>query len=166
MSRRYELSLPVAAARELHRHASLASVFAYDALADAWREVPTTRSWQSVRAFDWRPPSEAGGLGAMAHAAFDAAMATKLPPQRWGQKHMVRSAPVSSRTLFASADEVEMGEPHRCKHGRSHLGCLAGFGVQRDARTGRKLPIHGRIEPEVTEYPPVWFPPLAFVAAT
>ena len=69
MSHRYELSLPVAAARELHRHASLASVFAYDALADAWREVPTTRSWQSVRAFDWRPPSEAGGLGAMAHAA-------------------------------------------------------------------------------------------------
>ena len=68
------VSLPVAAARELHRHASLASVFAYDALADAWREVPTTRSWQSVRAFDWRPPSEAGGLGAMAHAAFDAAL--------------------------------------------------------------------------------------------
>ena len=71
---------------------------------------------------------------------------------------------------------------HRCLHGRSSLGCLQGYGVQRD-EVGRQLPyytpaeneckaggsrtaegacLHGRTEPTPTVYPPVWFPPLDF----
>ena len=46
----YELSLPSAAARVLHRQASLASVFEYSLHADSWVEVPTERSWRPVQA--------------------------------------------------------------------------------------------------------------------
>lgn len=46
----YELSLPSAAARALHRQASLATVFEYSLHADSWVEVPTERSWRPVQA--------------------------------------------------------------------------------------------------------------------
>ena len=72
---------------------------------------------------------------------------------------------------------------HRCRHGRGHLGCLQGYGVQRD-ELGRRLPhtaleakciaggtsiltaegehacSYERTEPAPTNYPRVWFPPL------
>jgi hypothetical protein len=50
MSGGYELSLPSASARALHRQASLASVFEYSLHADSWVEVPTKYSWRPVQA--------------------------------------------------------------------------------------------------------------------
>jgi hypothetical protein len=75
----------------------------------------------------------------------------------------------------------------RCRHGRGHLGCLQGYGIQRDG-LGRRLPhtaleadciaggtsirtaegehacFYERTEPAPTVYPSVWSPPLDFDA--
>ena len=88
-----------------------------------------------------------------------------------------KAPPTSRRRLWPSR--------HRCRHGRSHLGCLLGYGVQRN-ELGRRLPhttlegdctaegtsirtaegedacVYKRTEPAPAVYPAVWFPPLDF----
>ena len=77
----------------------------------------------------------------MAQAAFDEAIATKVPPERLGQAWWLsrENEPMDSRTIYVPATELTLPEPQRCRHGRGHLGCLLGYGIQRDG-LGRRLP--------------------------
>ena len=158
----YELSLPSAAARQLHRQASLASVFEYDAASDSFWPIPTESSWRSILAFDWRPPvGLAGGMSQIAREAYEYAMTEQLPPERHGPMWRAPSSPMQTRRIFVRATEHDLPEPYRCRHGRNHMGCLAGYGVQRDEQ-GRELGPEERVEPTEVLYPPAWQPPLDF----
>ena len=77
----------------------------------------------------------------MAQAAFDEAIATKVPPERLGQAWWLsrENEPMDSRTIYVPATGLTLPEPQRCRHGRGHLGCLLGYGIQRDG-LGRRLP--------------------------
>ncbi len=120
--------------------------------------MPRARLWSAELLFDWRDAALAEGIAA---SVFSAAMRDDLPAERRGDPASVPSAQHSVATALADRAELARPEPDRCVYGRGLLGCLAGWGVQRD-RDGAELEGGARVEPLPPAGVPVWIPPVDF----
>ena len=88
-------------------------------------------------------------------------MLHELPAERYQSLFYVPKQKYEKVTHYISYAEFMMGPPSRCRNGRNHRGCLAGYGIQRDAY-GRVLEEEERMVPSSQKYPAVWYPPLNF----
>ena len=135
---------------------SLLSVFQYSVDADSWWVVPSVRQWELVEAFDWRHRQT---IAARTSAVADQIVYGANDPERVRDEWNVTQRPWSARNLYVGVHEFMRPEPDRCQHGRNHLGCLTGVGVQRDD-FGNEIGLENRTMPPRVMYPLAWEPPL------
>jgi hypothetical protein len=119
------------------------------------------RLWQLSDSFDWRDQLM---VSRVSDEVLSHALSTMLPSQQrdtvWNLIEEKRYDILGSWSkAFVDAGEFQFTEPARCRHGRTHVGCLGSYGIQRDA-FGKELPLRNRSAPPRVEYPPTWYAPI------
>ena len=137
--------------------AALRSVYQYSVATNQWWPVPSDRQWRMVDAFDWRhEPTIAATTATVANGIVHHANA----PNRVRTWQNVFQRPWSARyNIYVGVQEFSRPEPARCRHGRTHRGCLTGVGIQRD-EFGDEIALENRTLQARILYPPAWEPPL------
>ena len=146
----------VAAAAAATHAPSFRSVFEYSVLTNSWWRVPAERLWQTADAIDWRQSSS---ILSVARVASDNILDNVVPSDRVQERMNVTFRAWKTTTRYIGIGEFSRPEPDRCQHGRTHIGCLAGIGMQRDD-LGIEVALENRTSPKRRQFAAAWHPPL------